>query len=157
MVSRFAFSLLHSHYHAYLFPALRKFASFRPFVRTGEAARFVAFEGRKRHVSNRLSAHDFFTKQPIMNAAVYLLRFIIHDWPTAYAQKILRQLRDAAQPSTKLILADHIAPYLCKSMDTFSHIEGAEVEAVPAPLSNMGIAGNVVCYMDMQVSVISFR
>ena len=45
-------------------------------------------------VSERLvyMAHDFFQLQPIMDADVYLLRWILHDWPDGAAVKILRAI-----------------------------------------------------------------
>ena len=98
-------------------------------------------------------AHDFFTEQPVKNAAAFVLRVVLHDWPTAYAEKILRQLRAAARPSTKLIVAESILPYGCRTDETFSHIKGLPVDTTPAPLlPNMGMAGGMVSFVDMQVS-----
>ncbi|GAW03924.1 S-adenosyl-L-methionine-dependent methyltransferase [Lentinula edodes] len=37
----------------------------------------------------QLQVHNFFTPQPIKDAAVYFLRLIIHDWPDEDARKIL--------------------------------------------------------------------
>ncbi|BGP42379.1 hypothetical protein JCM10449v2_006384 [Rhodotorula kratochvilovae] len=53
-----------------------------------------------------LVAHDFFTPQPISNADVFVLRFIIHDWSDEPATTILSHLSAAAQPSTKLVLIE---------------------------------------------------
>ena len=37
--------------------------------------------------------HDFFfLEQPVKSADVYLIRWILHDWPNTYAFKILRAL-----------------------------------------------------------------
>ncbi|KAF7349748.1 hypothetical protein MSAN_01701700 [Mycena sanguinolenta] len=52
--------------------------------------------------------HDFHTTQPILNAAVFMLRWIVHDWSDDRVVKILRHLRDAAQPTTKLVVIDKI-------------------------------------------------
>jgi hypothetical protein len=62
----------------------------------------------------KLQAHNFFNPQPIRNASVFVLRIVLHDWPTPYAKKILIQLRAAAQPSTKVVLVEQIVPYLSK-------------------------------------------
>lgn len=100
-----------------------------------------------------VSAHDFFTEQPVKNAAAFILRGVLHDWPTAYAEKILRHLRAAARPSTKLVVAESILPYACRTDETFSYIRGLLVDTTPAPLlPNMGMAGGMVSFIDMQVS-----
>ncbi|KAJ3565961.1 hypothetical protein NP233_g7303 [Leucocoprinus birnbaumii] len=57
--------------------------------------------------------------QPIKGAAVYFLRFIIHDWPDAKCIKILRNIRDAASASSKLILFEHVAPYACEDVTEY--------------------------------------
>jgi len=59
----------------------------------------------------KLQAYDFFTPQPVKNAAVYSMRFIIHDWPDAESKKIMQTVRDAAGPSSKLILWENVVPY----------------------------------------------
>ena len=99
-----------------------------------------------------ISAHDFFTEQPVKDAAAFILRGVLHDWPTAYAEKILRHLRAAARPSTKLIVAESILPYACRTDETFSYIKGLSVDTTPTPLlPNMDL-GRGVSLIDMQVS-----
>jgi hypothetical protein len=66
--------------------------------------------------------HDFFKPQPITSAAVFLLRVVLHDWPDAYAQRILLRLREAAAPGTRLVLADFVLPLAC--VDDFGMREG---------------------------------
>ncbi|KAJ7023063.1 O-methyltransferase [Mycena alexandri] len=61
----------------------------------------------------RFQVHDFFTPQPITTAAVFLLRVVLHDWPDAFAQRILLRLREAAAPYTRLVLADFVLPLAC--------------------------------------------
>ncbi|KAG6910302.1 hypothetical protein DXG01_011699 [Tephrocybe rancida] len=81
--------------------------------------------------------HDFFTPQPVKNAAVYFLRVVVHDWPDHDAKRILSNLRDAAGPSSKLILFDTLALYSCE--DPSSTVS---VRKVPSPLlANLGVAG----------------
>ncbi|KAG6854561.1 hypothetical protein C0991_004897 [Blastosporella zonata] len=85
-----------------------------------------------------LQVHDFFTPQPVKNAAVYFLRVVIHDWPDHAAKKILSNLRDGAGPSTKLVLFDTLALYSCE--DPSSTV--STVQKVPSPLlANLGVAG----------------
>jgi hypothetical protein len=59
--------------------------------------------------------HDFLTPQPIKHAAVYFLRFTIHNWPDPEAQMILSNLRDAANTSSKLVLFDYQAVHSCET------------------------------------------
>ncbi|KAL8849901.1 MAG: hypothetical protein Q9221_005167 [Calogaya cf. arnoldii] len=47
----------------------------------------LEFEGRV-----EFQEHDFFTEQPVKNADVYLMRWILHDWSDGYCIKILRAL-----------------------------------------------------------------
>jgi len=123
------------------------------------------------------TAHDFFTPQPILDASVFLLRVVLHDWPDSFARKILLRLREAAViPSsassfstsdgdggglaggraTTLIIADHVLPLAC--VDDFnvdgeeSVVEGAERMLAPPPLlANLGKASANAYNMDMTV------
>ncbi|KAJ7438835.1 hypothetical protein B0H11DRAFT_2356772, partial [Mycena galericulata] len=61
----------------------------------------------------RFQVHDFFTPQPITDAAVFLLRVVLNDWPDAFTQSILLRLREAAAPHTQLVLADWVLPLAC--------------------------------------------
>ena len=54
--------------------------------------------------------HDFFTAQPLKDIDVFLLRMIIHDWPTAEAQDIIRNLVGSMKPGGKLIIMDTVLP-----------------------------------------------
>ncbi|KAI0356395.1 S-adenosyl-L-methionine-dependent methyltransferase [Trametes cingulata] len=44
---------------------------------------------------------------------VFLLRTILHDWQDEDCRCILRQLRSAAGPSTKLLIGDMLLPHAC--------------------------------------------
>ncbi|PPQ96694.1 hypothetical protein CVT26_010246 [Gymnopilus dilepis] len=103
----------------------------------------------------RFQVHDFFTPQPIRNASVFLLRCILHDWPTGFARKILLRLRQAAMPDTKLVIADFILPLACQEDNTcFEGVEGAETLPPPAPLlPNLGKANANVYWMDLTMQV----
>lgn len=100
-----------------------------------------------------LLAHDFFTPQPVRNASVFLLRVVLHDWPDAFAQKILLRLREAATPSSRLLIADFILPLACPdNMVGLEDVEGAESLLAPSPLlPNLGKASANVYWMDMTV------
>ena len=48
--------------------------------------------------------HDFFTEQPVKGAAVYFLRWILHDWSDKYAVLILKALVPAMTDGSKVVL-----------------------------------------------------
>ena len=56
------------------------------------------------------SEHDFFTPQPVMDADVYLLRMIIHDWPDADAVRILKELTEAMKEGSRIVVMDMVLP-----------------------------------------------
>ncbi|KAJ7833354.1 hypothetical protein B0H14DRAFT_3142618 [Mycena olivaceomarginata] len=58
----------------------------------------------------RFHVHNFFTPRPVTDAAVFLLRVVLHDWPDAFAHRILLCLREAAAPHTKRVLANFVLP-----------------------------------------------
>ncbi|KAJ7496660.1 O-methyltransferase [Mycena latifolia] len=105
--------------------------------------------------SGRVSfqAHDFFGPQPVKNAGIFLVRFVCHDWSDAYVFKILKNLRDAAQPTTKLVVIEYIIPLVCGEDESYKHIPGAvPAESPPKPLlANLGIVKMVPYLVDMQM------
>lgn len=61
------------------------------------------------HLRSRLSfqPHDFFKPEPL-DADVYMLKHVLHDWPDAKAVEILRAVSSALkQPHQRLILFEH--------------------------------------------------
>lgn len=98
------------------------------------------------------TAHDFFTPQPIQNAAVFLLRVITHDWPDESVTRILLQLRHAATPQTKLILADYVLPLACE--DHTEDIGAVRTLAPPSSglLPNLGKANANAFWLDLTAS-----
>ena len=126
--------------------------------------------------------HDFFTPQPVHAAlpAAFILRVICHDWPDAFARRILLQLRKAARDGgeggrpTYLVLGDHVLPYACaqaeegRGFDDNGEVgggEGVEDEAELRPLkgarwpllANMGKASASAYSMDLAVRTLRFR
>ena len=63
-------------------------------------------------ITSRLSYqhHDFFTPEPLKDIDVFLLRMIIHDWPTAEAKEVIRNLVGSMKPGGKLIIMDTVLP-----------------------------------------------
>lgn len=83
---------------------------------------------------------------------MFFLRFIAHDWPDAYAKKILTQLRASAQSFTQLVLYDFVVPYATQTNSIFSEIPGSELPAAPYPLlPNLGVVSNQTVMADLQV------
>ncbi|KAF9653559.1 S-adenosyl-L-methionine-dependent methyltransferase [Thelephora ganbajun] len=99
-------------------------------------------------------AHDFFTPQPVQNAAVFLLRVITHDWPDEFVTRILLQLRHAATPQTRLILVDYVLPLACE--DRTEDIGAIRTMAPPSSglLPNLGKANANAFWLDMTMHVI---
>lgn len=59
----------------------------------------------------RFMEHDFFQPEPVVDADVYLLRMIIHDWPDSEAIKILGHLKKAMQkPGARIVIMDTVLP-----------------------------------------------
>ena len=116
---------------------------------------------RKINIPSILTVHDFFTTQPVRNAAVFLLRVVLHDWPDDFARRILLQLREAATADTKLLMADFVLPLACPddaSTDGgLAGVEGADSVFAPAPLlANLGRASANGYWMDLTVGVFFF-
>jgi len=89
-------------------------------------------------VNFSFAVHDFFNPQPTKGAGLYLLRSVIHDWPDQDAKIILKHLRDAADPSSKLIIFDLLAVHTCEA----SSVTSASGNKVPYPLLPcLGVAG----------------
>ena len=97
-------------------------------------------------------AHDFFTPQPVTNASVFIVKQILQDWSDPYSVKILKELRAAAKPDTKLVVVDVIVAYACHDPTADSEWSSGYKEA-PAPLLPNYGAANVMPYiLDLGVS-----
>lgn len=96
--------------------------------------------------------HNFFDKQPIVNASVFYLRTVLHDWPDAFAADILLRLRDAATPSTSLVIADYILAYACTDTTKAGSLSNCSNILAPPPLlANLGRANSIVYTVDLNV------
>jgi hypothetical protein len=76
------------------------------------------------------AVHDFFTPQPITDAAVFLLKSILHDWSDPYITKILTHLRASAKPDTILVICDIVMKYSCPE-PSLASVEGYVVDEDP--------------------------
>lgn len=63
-------------------------------------------------ISSRVSfqPHNFFEPQPVRGATVYLLRMILHDWPTKEAVSILIHVSRALTHDSTLLIMDTVLP-----------------------------------------------
>lgn len=121
------------------FPHLHVVVQDQKPVIDGEAQALWAKEDQKAVEDGRvtLQAHDFFQPQPVKDAAVFFMRFVVHDWADAQSIEILKHLREAATPETKLILAEELVQPLCPANEIAIDVPGASLPlaaAAPAPL-----------------------
>lgn len=85
------------------------------------------------------------------DAAVFLLRYILHDWTDEQAMVLLRSLRAAALPTTHLVIAEKIIPFASR-VDRKSDIPGASRPTAEAPLlPNWGPAMADLYFYDLTV------
>lgn len=62
------------------------------------------------HPNVTFMVHDFFSPQPVKGADVYLLRWILHNWPDAYAIQILQNLIPALKSGARILIMEHLMP-----------------------------------------------
>lgn len=74
-------------------------------------------------------AHDFFNPQPVQ-ADIFLIKLILHDWPDVESVRILRGLVPAMRPGTKVLFIEHVGKQASP--------EGSE--ALPRSIQQMGTA-----------------
>ena len=70
------------------------------------------FSNSQRELDPRISmsAHDFFSDQPVQGAAIYFMHKIMHDWPDADCVRILTRLRDAMADDSSIFVNEVIIP-----------------------------------------------
>ena len=87
-----------------------------------------------------------------LSLIVVSVRAILHDWSSERCRTILKVVRDAAGPSSKLIIFDMMMPYACEYAGPLADVISADKP--PAPLlANWGLGmGGFVTWIDVQVS-----
>lgn len=86
--------------------------------------------------------------------AVFLLKQILHDWSDKYAHIILQKLREAAGPSTRLVIIEGLISYACPdpNRDRPDVIPGSVARQAPPPLlPNFGHANDLHMIIDICV------
>ncbi|RYP22781.1 hypothetical protein DL765_001490 [Monosporascus sp. GIB2] len=74
--------------------------------------------------------HNFFDPNPVPDAEVYWLRYILHDWSDDYCVRILGAIKSAMGPRSRILICDQV-------MNTT--VGCAELPPAPAPLpANFG-------------------
>ncbi|KAL8921175.1 MAG: hypothetical protein Q9172_004137, partial [Xanthocarpia lactea] len=60
--------------------------------------------------------HDFFQPQPVKGAKIYYLRHVLHDWPDANCEAILKNLMEVMDEQSVLLVDDKVLPNVGASM-----------------------------------------
>ncbi|KAI0314821.1 S-adenosyl-L-methionine-dependent methyltransferase [Amylostereum chailletii] len=95
-----------------------------------------------------LQEHDFRAPPPEQNASVFLMRRIMHDYSDDICINILRHLRNAASPSTRLVIVDNVAPFACADDSNIEQgLDGTSGKTTPAPLLANGGNVNLAIYL----------
>ncbi|PCH34931.1 S-adenosyl-L-methionine-dependent methyltransferase [Wolfiporia cocos MD-104 SS10] len=80
----------------------------------------------------QMMPHNFFIEQPIKGAAVYFMRYVLHDWPDEECVKILTLLREAMGPRSRILAADRLI---------HTNVGSSYLQSAPPPLPpNYGCA-----------------
>ncbi|KAL4982245.1 S-adenosyl-L-methionine-dependent methyltransferase [Aspergillus falconensis] len=73
------------------------------------------------HPSIEVTAHDFFTEQPVKGARAYYLHSILHSWPDHLCHMILANLVAAMKPGySKLLVNENVIPDMGAYWETTS-------------------------------------
>ncbi|KAL8912077.1 MAG: hypothetical protein Q9171_002865 [Xanthocarpia ochracea] len=60
--------------------------------------------------------HDFFQPQPVKGAKIYYLRHVLHDWPDANCEAILKNVIEVMDEQSVLLVDDKVLPNVGASM-----------------------------------------
>ncbi|KAG8918674.1 hypothetical protein FRC01_001728, partial [Tulasnella sp. 417] len=101
-----------------------------------------------------LQQHNFLQPQPVKGAAVYFMRFILHDWKDETCIEILKHLHDAANEESRLLIVEAIVGHACHDVGSLidDGVEGAYPIPMPKPLpANGGRAAEFEAAFDMHM------
>ncbi|THH16220.1 hypothetical protein EW146_g4386 [Bondarzewia mesenterica] len=83
---------------------------------------------------------DFLQESPVRGQDIYYIRQIIHDWPADDCVRILRNVREAMKPGSRVLIHEYILP--SNSSGATSLTNGYVAEKAPEPLlPNYGFGG----------------
>lgn len=88
---------------------------------------------------------DFFAQMPVAGQDIYYLRNIIHDWPDEESLLILRNVRKAMGPHSRVLIHDYVVRQVNREQ---AALEASKFGATMAPepmLPNFGV-GNIRMY-----------
>ena len=95
---------------------------------------------------------DFFQPNPVKNAAIYFMRAILHDWPDSICLTILKHLRDAAGPNSKLVVIDTLVTHACRSDPTTPLLDNLGIGQGAFPTA-LDLSVRVLVYVQSRHSV----
>jgi hypothetical protein len=108
--------------------------------------------------SNAKTCSARFLRSAQVDASIFLLKEVLHDWSDKYSLKILKQLRDAATPSTKLVILEMIMRHACHddAEDIATGVTSSMSLKAPNPLlPNWGAVNDIIYILDMVVRIFS--
>jgi ribosomal protein RSM22 (predicted rRNA methylase) len=97
---------------ARVYPDLKFIVQDLPEVIDGAANQLLSSEDSDDGLKRRIEfvPHDMFEEQPVKNADVYLLRYVLHDWGDKYCIDIIRNLVPALKRGARIVIQDHVLP-----------------------------------------------
>ncbi|KAG6376601.1 S-adenosyl-L-methionine-dependent methyltransferase [Boletus reticuloceps] len=94
---------------------------------------------------------NFFEESPVQGQDVHYLRNIIHDWPDSEATVIMRNVRNAMAPHSRLLIHDYVLRSASRDRNTKSY--GADVAPEPL-LPNFGNGNNRMYQQDLNMWIV---
>ncbi|KAI0056503.1 S-adenosyl-L-methionine-dependent methyltransferase [Artomyces pyxidatus] len=93
---------------------------------------------------------DFFAESPAKDQDVYYIRQIIHDWPDEDCEKILKNVRAAMKPSSRVLIHEYIIP-----SNTSCGARDSGRETAPKPLlPNYGYGSTRTYLQDVNMLIL---
>ncbi|GLB41603.1 putative S-adenosyl-L-methionine-dependent methyltransferase [Lyophyllum shimeji] len=96
---------------------------------------------------------DFFQEMPVKGADIYYMRNIVHNWSDERAANLLRNVRQAMGPDSRLLIHDYIMKPLCRNPGTGEGAAGHDTAPEPL-LPNFGAGQMRIYNQDLTMLVI---
>ncbi|KAF8840153.1 S-adenosyl-L-methionine-dependent methyltransferase, partial [Paxillus ammoniavirescens] len=97
---------------------------------------------------------DFLTQVPVKGKDIYYLRNIIHDWPDQESTLILRNVRKALEPHSRVLIHDYVLRSLSRKQ---AEVEAATFQVPMAPepmLPNFGVGSMHMYQQDLAMFIL---